>query len=468
MSLPPSPSLRATASTPALACKMLGLQAPSALCTGFETTTATNFFSSTSTVFLDVQAAKGLACFPGGDGKNDEIIQSVESNVDQSLLSPSSTAKKRRIVPRLAPKEGKRQQSSVVVSSVVASPEAKSEQEEQEGAACILLSLGQGGQADYSTVHEEVLVSKSSERTFRALRRMHTNRQFPQKHLSPTKGADGPGRPIIKADNKMRPTVHAMARPLPSLSSLCSKKGGISGAVRYNDLSEELKHEIRVFPSAQPIMLDGFPLWYRRFRVSSCVGEAHHQPIFSKAEDPQTVLWTSSGVSWQQLSENGARKMGIWKEPEDLLDLYSARWMRGVGRDKEAMCPVCYEEGRVRFLKSKTSQYNYHLINQHGISPHSKQPLDPPIAFRTVTFSKAAVHERERMLQGECHACSRWINLESVKEGNVKVPEIYWWKHASQCHKKSETLPGTGGIFVEDAVSVRGCFSMKFVIESKV
>lgn len=144
--------------------------------------------------------------------------------------------------------------------------------------------------------------------------------------------------------------------------------------------------------------------------------------------------------------------MGVWKKPESLLDLYSARWMRGVGRGKEALCPVCFEEGRTLYLKSKTSQYNYHLIHQHGISPRTNQPLHPPVNFRTNVQNKAAMHERRNMLQGQCHVCHQWVDLESVKDSDVKVPEIYWWKHASQCHKRADASEQNDGIFVQNEV----------------
>lgn len=117
------------------------------------------------------------------------------------------------------------------------------------------------------------------------------------------------------------------------------------------------------------------------------------------------------------------------------------------------MCTICYEEGTVRFLKTKTSQYNYHLINQHGISPLTRRPYGPPVAFRTVKVTKPSSHEREFMLQGQCQVCMRFVDLQSVRDGQVNVPEIYWWKHASSCHKRDGTPYNPDHIFVKDEVS---------------
>jgi len=52
-----------------------------------------------------------------------------------------------------------------------------------------------------------------------------------------------------------------------------------------------------------------------------------------------------------------------------------------------------------------------------------------------------AKHERTIMLEGKCHRCTKWIGIEGVKEGDAKVKEIYWWKHAASCHQGS-TIAG--------------------------
>lgn len=56
--------------------------------------------------------------------------------------------------------------------------------------------------------------------------------------------------------------------------------------------------------------------------------------------------------------------------------------------------------------------------------------------------------------QGKCHACQKWIPIESFKEMEVMVPELYWWKHAASCHGISR-LPGDQDPYIEDSVFLR-------------
>lgn len=55
------------------------------------------------------------------------------------------------------------------------------------------------------------------------------------------------------------------------------------------------------------------------------------------------------------------------------------------------------------------------------------------------------------MRQGKCHKCSKWIDLEGVKDVESKVKELFWWKHAAACHKQS-TIVGESGIWEDDNV----------------
>lgn len=108
-----------------------------------------------------------------------------------------------------------------------------------------------------------------------------------------------------------------------------------------------------------------------------------------------------------------------------------------------------YEDGRVKFLKTKFSAYNYHLQNFHGISALTGLPFTPPSKFR-IRKRSAKPRERGEIIQGLCHSCKKYIDMQGPKETDVKVAEIYWWKHAQACHKKSTTPEGVGGWFVED------------------
>lgn len=115
----------------------------------------------------------------------------------------------------------------------------------------------------------------------------------------------------------------------------------------------------------------------------------------------------------------------------DPFDLYIPRFTRGRGMKKEALCSICYDtsplgrgHGSANWYQTKVSAYNYHLQIAHGIMPATAQPMDPPVAFRSgdrVGNGVAAHGERRTIMQGECHACGKWIALESVKDVEVKV-----------------------------------------------
>ncbi|CAB4461687.1 unnamed protein product [Rhizophagus irregularis] len=60
-------------------------------------------------------------------------------------------------------------------------------------------------------------------------------------------------------------------------------------------------------------------------------------------------------------------------------DMYTPRWVRGVGKSKEGLCPHCEP---ARWLKTKISAYWYHLNYQHGVSSITGRPFAQPTAER--------------------------------------------------------------------------------------
>ncbi|KAG9089353.1 hypothetical protein FRC07_012351, partial [Ceratobasidium sp. 392] len=88
------------------------------------------------------------------------------------------------------------------------------------------------------------------------------------------------------------------------------------------------------------------------------------------------------------------------------------------------------------------------------LSPKTGLPFSPPIAFRAASRKTVGAREKATLEEGLCHACSRWVIVEGVKAVDVLVPEIYWWKHASTCHK-SRMLDGEGDFYVEDPLFLR-------------
>lgn len=70
---------------------------------------------------------------------------------------------------------------------------------------------------------------------------------------------------------------------------------------------------------------------------------------------------------------------------------------------------------------------SYHMQYFHGISAASGRPFSPPLSFRVVPRSNPAKLERKEMRQGKCHKCSKWIDLEGVKDVESKVKELFWF-----------------------------------------
>lgn len=148
----------------------------------------------------------------------------------------------------------------------------------------------------------------------------------------------------------------------------------------------------------------------------------------------------------------------------DVDDLYNPRYIKGIGINKMGMCPICCEnterggQGKEVWLKMKISAFWYHMNFFHGINPTTALPYSPPISFRTVPLvavnsngvskkKKASgftsIPDRKEILEGKCHKCKKWVRIQGIKEQEVKVAEIFWWKHARSCHGTSR-IKGEG------------------------
>ncbi|KAF8530127.1 hypothetical protein BU17DRAFT_35767, partial [Hysterangium stoloniferum] len=146
-------------------------------------------------------------------------------------------------------------------------------------------------------------------------------------------------------------------------------------------------------------------------------------------------------------------------QPRNAYDLYTPRFTKGIGRTKEGVCPICFEseerggEGRTEWLSMKFSAYNYHMHYFHGISCYTGLPFSPPIEFLVMRRRPSQIRkgEREEMMQGKCHRCGEWTPMEGVKNCELKIKELYWWKHAVACHRSS-TIPGERDIYMNDNV----------------
>ncbi|CAL1702434.1 unnamed protein product [Somion occarium] len=157
-------------------------------------------------------------------------------------------------------------------------------------------------------------------------------------------------------------------------------------------------YPMRTFPSNVEINPD-FPLLYRKFHISS----------FREGENRKSGLAGST-----------------WNEPRDAFDLYTPRYVKGRGNTKVGLCPICCESvkrggaGKKLWLSMKFSAFNYHMQYSHGISPLSKAPFSPPVAFQLTDQPSALKNQKTKILKGKCHKCQKWVPVEGPKEVETK------------------------------------------------
>ncbi|KAF9005244.1 hypothetical protein BDQ17DRAFT_1240714 [Cyathus striatus] len=132
---------------------------------------------------------------------------------------------------------------------------------------------------------------------------------------------------------------------------------------------------------------------------------------------------------------------GVYNTPRSALDLYTPRFVRGKGVDKLGLCPICIEplhrggDNKRVWLAMKFSAYNYHMQYAHGVSSSTGRPFFPPLSVRVVDRSSPKKNEKKTMQEGKCHQCRKWVSMQGVKDVDVKVKELFWWKHAAACHR---------------------------------
>jgi hypothetical protein len=61
-----------------------------------------------------------------------------------------------------------------------------------------------------------------------------------------------------------------------------------------------------------------------------------------------------------------------------------------------------------------------------GISSRSHLPFSPPTSFRVSPRPNASKskHEKSAMMEGSCHRCAKWVELEGIKVGDAKVRSV--------------------------------------------
>lgn len=202
-------------------------------------------------------------------------------------------------------------------------------------------------------------------------------------------------------------------------SSNASASASASSGIRDGISANSVPHRRRL-SSSIPISSDLGGL-YQRYHVP------HQLPVaFSSL--------LSSIPPLPALSSSHARPNASCTDP---LNLYTPRYTRGVGATKEGLCPLCPLTKPLPWYNMKMSAYNYHLQIHHGVHHRTGRPLDPPVDLRSINVdvsskgkkrgggggaaAVAGSPDRDAMMQGKCAQCKKWVDLQSVKDMDIKV-----------------------------------------------
>lgn len=236
------------------------------------------------------------------------------------------------------------------------------------------------------------------------------------------------------------------------------KSGELTTATLSIPLVAVSSTTIRQMPCDVQVRMDKFPGFYQCFKVPCQLPSGLRDKVYCNE-----VVPLPHAVQMAMLRSRRAFAGADFNHEAEALNLYTPRFTRGTGMKKEGLCPICYEDPtgpKEVWHKTKVSAYNYHLSVQHGINFATGLPFAPPLKFRTTTRKPRSAHERKTMLQGLCHSCRKWVDVESTKSVEVKVPELYFRKHAIRCHK-GKGLSGLGCPFVQDELYQRVAAALK-------
>ncbi|CAE6472555.1 unnamed protein product [Rhizoctonia solani] len=384
-------------------------------------------------------AARSARASGGGQTANSMASATIDADNAPRRRSgrvPATTAKARGASPThtTAPQRTVKRKRSTLVSDAVAAPETDAEADSLPFRDGILPSTSEG-----EASLEQAPPAPRAPRASGAKRPRMSQKDLDVKPPRGDEGDDGRRTTFGSTTSAPDPFTALSVADLVLNQVQTTQAQADSGAVT----SVENPHgaNFRRLPAGVPVhrYLSGL---YRRYPVSQ-VGL------------PKEVIAEAS-----DLDTNVALPPTTIPNAAPFLNLYAPRRTRGIGADKHGLCPICAEppsrggRGKAMMLNMKTSAFNYHMQYVHGLSPKTGLPFSPPIAFRSTPRKTVGAREKATLEEGLCHACSRWIVIEGVKAVEVLVPEIYWWKHASTCHK-SRMLDGEGDFYTEDALFKR-------------
>ena len=96
-------------------------------------------------------------------------------------------------------------------------------------------------------------------------------------------------------------------------------------------------------------------------------------------------------------------------------DLYTPRWIRGQGKEREGWCGIC-KPGK--WLILKTSAFWYDKSFMHGISAPTGKPFAEPVEMRRSECNP-------EVWEGCCGGCGEWVQMVSHKRKGTT-----WFRHA--------------------------------------
>jgi len=197
-----------------------------------------------------------------------------------------------------------------------------------------------------------------------------------------------------------------------------------------------------------PSVFAGYETHKAMMKEKNASLEQHRQPLreitnaLKPVELPRKVAKISSDFAEESPNPADKKQAVDLTDPDIELrrkrfegDLYTPRWVRGKGGNKEGFCELCVPG---IWLKIKQSAYWYHLNFHHGVSASTGRPYPDPVRTRALS---RGLSSGETMLvnEGFCENCAKWIEYSAEYEDGTLCDANSrpqgWWRHLQKCVK---------------------------------